>query len=254
MLMEIPKDKKVYFASDNHLGAPNSTDSLIREKKFVKWLNEIRVDAHAIFLVGDIFDFWFEYKKVVPKGFTRTLGKLAEICDAGIPIYYFTGNHDMWVQDYFQKEIGMQIIRSPKEFTINGVKFYVGHGDGLGPGDRSYKWMKKIFTNKFFVWCFKWVHPDVGVRLGQFLSKENKIMSAEKDAVFIDEESEWLTKYCKRKLESEHYDFFIFGHRHLPLDVKLNSSSRYINLGDWITHFTFAELDGKSLSLKKYQG
>ena len=126
MLMEIPKDKKVYFASDNHLGAPNSTDSLIREKKFVKWLNEIKGDAHAIFLVGDIFDFWFEYKKVVPKGFTRTLGKLAEICDAGIPIYYFTGNHDMWVQDYFQKEIGMEIVRSPKEFTMNGVKFYIG--------------------------------------------------------------------------------------------------------------------------------
>ena len=250
--MKVTEGKKIYFASDNHLGAPDARTSLLREKKFVKWLDEIKSNAHSIYLLGDVFDFWFEYDTVVPKGFTRTLGKISELSDSGIPIYYFTGNHDMWVNDYFQTELGVKVITDPQQFVINDKSFFIGHGDGLDPGDKSYKLMKKIFTNKFFKWCFKWIHPDIGVRIGQFLSKENKIMSAKKDAEFIDNESEWLTQYCRKKLQTNNYNYFLFGHRHIPLEVELNSESRYINLGDWITHFTYAEFDGESLSLKKY--
>ncbi len=147
--MKLTQGKKIYFASDNHLGAPNLEESLVREKKFVSWLDTIKKDAEAVFLVGDIFDFWFEYSEVVPKGFTRTFGKLAEISDAGIPIHYFAGNHDMWLVDYCQKELSLTVYNKPKVFTINDKKFFVGQGDGLGPGDRSFKIMKKIFKNPF---------------------------------------------------------------------------------------------------------
>lgn len=251
--MKVKEGKKIYFASDNHLGAPNSEISLVREKVFVKWLDEIKKDASCIFLLGDLFDFWFEYSKVVPKGFTRTLGKIAEISDSGIPIYFFTGNHDMWTENYLIDEIGVKVYREPTEFVINDKVFFIGHGDGLGPGDYSYKLMKKVFTNSFFKWCFKLIHPDIGIRIGQFLSKENKVMSAKKDAKFINNESEWLTQYCRKKLQSKDYNYFLFGHRHIPLDVELNSNSRYINLGDWINHFTFAEFNGKDVTLKKYK-
>mgnify|MGYP003324945139 FL=1 len=164
--MKVTEGKKIYFASDNHLGIPNAKSSLIREKKFVKWLDTIKVDAHSIYLLGDLFDFWFEYKTVVPKGFTRVLGKIAEIADSGIPIYFFTGNHDMWVRDYFQSELGVKVITKPQQFEINEKSFFIGHGDGLGPGDTSYKLMKKFVTNnRLFKWMFRWVHPDIGLSL-----------------------------------------------------------------------------------------
>jgi len=250
--MKVTEGKKIYFASDNHLGLPDSKSSLLREKKFVKWLDFIKEDAHSIYLLGDLFDFWFEYKSVVPKGFVRVLGKIAEISDSGIPIYFFTGNHDMWVNDYFQKELGIKVIREPQEFEINDKSFLIGHGDGLGPGDTSYKLMKKFVTNnRFFKWCFSWVHPDIGVKLGQFLSREKKIMSAKKDVGDI--ENQWLTQYCRKKLETNNYNYFIFGHSHIPVELNLNSESKYINLGDWISHFSYAEFDGKRLILKKYE-
>ena len=250
--MKVTEGKKIYFASDNHLGIPDSRSSLIREKKFVKWLDTIKVNAHSIYLLGDLFDFWFEYKTVVPKGFTRVLGKIAEISDSGIPIYFFTGNHDMWMHDYFQLELGVKIITEPQQFEINQQSFFIGHGDGLGPGDTSYKLMKRfITTNKFFKWCFRWVHPDIGVKLGQFLSKEKKLMSTKKD--IGDVENQWLTQYCRKKLETKHYDYFIFGHSHIPVELNLNSESKYINLGDWITNFTYAVFDGNKLSLKRYK-
>ena len=250
--MKVTEGKKIYFASDNHLGIPDSRSSLIREKKFVKWLDTIKIDAHSIYLLGDLFDFWFEYKTVVPKGFTRVLGKIAELSDSGIPIYFFTGNHDMWVRDYFQLELGVKVITEPQQFKINEKSFFIGHGDGLGPGDTSYKLMKKFITgNRFFKWCFRWVHPDIGVKLGQFLSKEKKLMSAKKD--IGDVENQWLTQYCRKKLETKHYDYFIFGHSHIPVELILSSESKYINLGDWITNFTYAEFDGNKLSLKRYK-
>lgn len=251
--MKIPKGKKVYFASDNHLGAPTREKSFPREHKFVKWLDEVKKDAAAIFLLGDLFDFWFEYRTVVPKGFTRTLGKLAEITDSGIPVYYFVGNHDLWMNGYFEEELNIPVYLKPQEFTLNDTLFLIGHGDGLGPGDKGYKRMKKVFTNPLAKWVFRWLHPDLGVRLAQYLSVKNKLISGDDDIKFLGEEKEWLVQYSKRKLQSKHYDYFVFGHRHLPMEIKVGANSTYVNLGDWIGYFTYAEFDGKQLHLKKYE-
>lgn len=250
--MNVPKGKYIYFASDNHLGAPTPQASLPRERKFVTWLDEIKSDAAAIFLLGDLFDFWFEYKTVVPKGFTRVLGKLAEISDAGIPVYFFVGNHDLWMKDYFKTELSIPVYHEPKVFTFNDKAFLIGHGDGLGPGDKGYKRMKKVFTNPFSKWLFRWLHPDIGMRLGHYFSVKNKLISGDEDAKFLGEDNEWLVQYCKRKLETKHFDYFVFGHRHLPLEIQLNNQSTYINLGDWIQHYTYAVFDGDNLELKKY--
>jgi len=254
MNIKLPKHKKIYFASDQHLGIPNHEKSLIREKKFVQWLDIVKQDAEAIFLLGDLFDFWFEYKTVVPKGFVRVLGKLAEIKDSGITIHFFVGNHDLWMQDYFEKELNIPVYHQPKEFIINNTSFFIGHGDGLGPNDKGYKRMKKIFTNPFSMWLYRWLHPDLGMRLGNYLSTKNKMISGDEDVVFLGEENEWLVQYCKRKLEAKHYDYFLFGHRHLPMTIKLSEKSMYINTGDWISHFTYAVFDGKKLELKKFEG
>lgn len=250
--MNIPKGKHIYFASDNHLGAPNSKASLPREKKFVAWLDHIKADAAAIFLLGDLFDFWFEYKTVVPKGFTRTLGKLAEISDAGIPIYYFVGNHDLWMNGYFETELNIPVYHKPKEFTFNNTTFFIGHGDGLGPGDKGFKRMKKVFTNPICKWLFRWLHPDLGVRLAQYLSTENKLISGDEDAKFLGDDKEWLVQYCKHKAREKHRDYYVFGHRHLPLDIDLGDGARYLNLGDWINHYTYGVFDGKTMALKTY--
>tara|TARA_R110000796_G_scaffold76517_2_gene171102 strand:- start:3012 stop:3782 length:771 start_codon:yes stop_codon:yes gene_type:complete len=248
----LTEGKKIYFSSDNHLGAPTGEASRPREKKFVAWLDEIKNDAAAIFLLGDLFDFWFEYKTVVPKGFTRTLGKLAEIADSGIPIYFFVGNHDLWMNDYFETELGIPVFHKPQEFTFNDTSFFIGHGDGLGPKDKGYKRMKKVFTNSLFKWLFKWMHPDIGLKIGQYMSVKNKMISGDDDATFLGKENEWLAIYAKRKLEEKHRDFFVFGHRHLPLEIELNNKSKYINLGDWIQYYTYGVFDGRTLELKKY--
>ncbi|WJJ96974.1 UDP-2,3-diacylglucosamine diphosphatase [Algibacter luteus] len=250
--MNIPKGKKIYFASDNHLGAPTTEASFPREKKFVAWLDEIKQDAAAIFLLGDLFDFWFEYKTVVPKGFTRTLGKLAEISDSGIPIHYFVGNHDLWMNGYFEEELNIPVYHKPEEFKFNDKTFFIGHGDGLGPGDKGYKRMKKVFTNPFFKWVFKWAHPDIGMRIAQYFSVKNKLISGDDDAKFLGEDQEWLAQYCKRKLEDKHRDYFVFGHRHLPLKIKLNEKSTYVNLGDWVQYYTYGVFDGEQMELKEY--
>lgn len=248
----VPKGQKIYFASDNHLGAPSYESSLPREKKFISWLDEIKQDAAAIFLLGDLFDFWFEYKTVVPKGFTRTLGKLAEISDSGIPIYFFVGNHDMWMADYFKTELNIPVYHKSEEFQLNNTLFFIGHGDGLGPGDKGYKRMKKVFTNPLFKWLFRWLHPDIGMRIAQYLSVKNKLISGDDDAKFLGEENEWLAQYSKKKLEEKHRDFFVFGHRHLPLEINLSNRSKYINLGDWIQYFTYGVFDGNEFELKTY--
>ena len=248
----IPKGKKIYFASDNHLGAPTLEASRGREKKFVHWLDSVRDDAAAIFLLGDLFDFWFEYKTVVPKGFTRTLGKLAEIADSGIPIHYFVGNHDLWMNGYFEEELGIPVYHKPKEFKLGNKDFFIGHGDGLGPNDKGYKRMKKVFTSSFFKWLFRWGHPDIGMRIAQFFSVKNKLISGDDDATFLGEDNEWLAQYSRRKLEEKHRDYFVFGHRHLPLKIKLNDKSTYFNLGDWIQYFTYGEFSGDVFELKTY--
>ncbi|NCT09824.1 MAG: UDP-2,3-diacylglucosamine diphosphatase [Flavobacteriia bacterium] len=243
-------NKKVYFASDQHLGAPTADASLPREKIFVAWLENIKKDAEAIFLLGDLFDFWFEYEKVVPKGFVRVLGKLAEISDSGIPIYFFVGNHDLWMKDYFEKELNIPVFHKPQEFIINQKKFLIGHGDGLGPGDLGFKRMKKVFTFPLFQWFFRWLHPDLGVKLGQYMSVKNKMISGEEDAKFLGEEKEWLVQYSRKKLTEKHFDYFVFGHRHLPLEIKLQENSMYFNLGDWIQYYTYGEFSSGFQLLK----
>ena len=238
--------KKIYFASDQHFGAPTVESSVPREQKFVRWLDEIKLDAEVIFLLGDLFDFWFEYKTVVPKGFIRVLGKLAQIRDSGIPIYFFVGNHDLWMADYFEKELNIPTYRDNKTFLI-------GHGDGKGPGDKGYKRMKKVFNAPFSKWLYRWLHPDIGMKLGQYLSVKNKLISGDEDVTFLGEEKEWLVLYAKRKLETKHYNYFIFGHRHLPIQIEVGTDSEYINLGDWIGYFTYGVFDGEKFELKKFE-
>lgn len=250
--MQIPQGKKIYFSSDNHLGAPTHLESLPREKIFVKWLDSIKHDAEVIFLLGDLFDFWFEYKTVVPKGFVRTLGKLAELRDSGIQIHFFVGNHDLWMHDYFEKELNIPVYHKPKEFVFNNKHFLIGHGDGLGPGDKGYKRMKKVFTNPFSKWLFRWLHPDLGVRLAQHLSVKNKLISGDEDKEFLGEDKEWLAQYSKRKLESKHYDYFIFGHRHLPMKINVGENSTYFNLGDWINYYSYGVFDGEKFELHNF--
>ena len=250
--IKLNKGKSIYFSSDNHLGAPNYSDSLIREKLFISWLDKIKKDAQVIFLLGDLFDFWFEYYKSVPKGFTRVLGKLSELSDSGIKIYFFVGNHDYWTRDYFQKEIGMEVLKKPTEFKINNKLFFIGHGDGLGPGDFKYKFLKRIFRNPLFIFLFRINYPWFGIPLGNFFSRKNKILSGN-NIKFISKENEILYHFCKKKLNVKHYDFFVFGHRHLPLKIELGNNSYYFNTGDWINHNSFLHFKDDSLELKYFK-
>jgi UDP-2,3-diacylglucosamine hydrolase len=245
--------KKIYFLSDFHLGAPDAASSLIREKKIIRFLDEIKHDAQVIFIVGDLFDFWYEYKKVVPKGYVRILGKIAELSDAGIAMHFFVGNHDMWMKDYFQKELNTTVYFEPKEFVFFNTKFLIGHGDGLGPGDEGYKFIKKIFRNKFCQFLFGAMPPNIGIGIADYFSRKSRAKTGKTDEVFLGEEKEWLVVYCKEVLKQKHYDFFVFGHRHLPLDISLQDDSRYINLGDWIKYFSYAVFDGKKLLLEYYK-
>ena len=213
----------------------------------------MKQDAQALYLMGDVFDYWFEYRNTVPKGFVRLLGKLAELTDAGITIYYFTGNHDMWVFDYFPKELGITIFRKPVQHEYCGVKFYLGHGDGLGPGDFGYKTIKKIFSNKFSQWLFARIHPNLGIGLMKYFSRTSRAATGAAVEKFMGDDKEWLVIHSKEILKKEHFDYFIFGHRHLPIDIMLNEKSRYINLGDWINHQLFATFDGKKLEVKEFK-
>lgn len=242
----------IVFASDLHLGVPSYDKSLQREKLFIEWLDMYGSQADEIYLLGDIFDFWFEYKEVIPKNFTRLLGKLAQICDSGKPVHVFTGNHDLWMFGYLEKEIGVQVHYSPIVKEWNGKSFFIGHGDGLGPGDNGYKFVKKIFTNRFFQWCYRWLHPDIGVKIARYFSHSSRKATGDKDKKFLGQEQEWLMQYIKRKQETQHSDYYIFGHRHLPIDQECHNT-RYINLGDWIQDFTFAIWDGKELSLQTFK-
>lgn len=245
--------KKIYFVSDAHLGVPDSNSSRKRELLLIKWLDMIKADAEEIYLMGDIFDFWFEYKTVVPKGYVRLLGKLAEISDSGITINYFTGNHDMWVFKYFGEELNLRIFREPVCRVINGKKFLIGHGDGLGPDDKGYKFIKKMFSNKMCQWLFSLIHPGFGIKLALFFSRKSRVARGDTDEIFLGEDKERLIVYAKTLLEKEHYDYFVFGHRHLPLEIKLSDNSRYLNIGDWIVNFTYIEFDGNNISLNKFK-
>lgn len=245
--------KKIYFLSDFHLGAPDFESSLVREKKVVGFLDSIKQDAAEIFIVGDIFDFWYEYKAVVPKGYTRLLGKLAELTDNGIKVHVFVGNHDMWMSGYFEKELNIPVYHEPKVFERNGKQFYIGHGDGLGPGDKGYKFIKKIFRSPLCQWLFGQLHPTWGIGLANYFSRKSREKTGSADQHFLGEDNEWLIIYSKEVLRQQHFDYFIFGHRHYPIDFKLSDTSRYINLGDWIRTFTYASFDGTDVQLHEWK-
>jgi UDP-2,3-diacylglucosamine hydrolase len=251
--MLLPPGKKIYFLSDFHLGSPDQPSRLIREKKIVKFFDEIKRDAAIIFILGDLFDFWFEYKKVVPKGFVRILGKLAELTDNGIVIHFFVGNHDMWMNGYFEKELNIDVSHEPKEYEFDGKTFLIGHGDGLGPGDHRYKFMKKIFRNKLSQRLFGMLHPSAGIGMADYFSRKSRAAAAKEEETFLGEEKEWLIIYAKEKLKEKHFDFFIFGHRHLPIVHQLNENSVYINLGDWIHYDSYAVFEKGQVSLKYYK-
>ena len=243
-------NKKIYFISDVHLGLHPAEKSFEREKLLVKWLDSIKSNVYELYLMGDIFDFWYEYRKVVPRGFTRFLGKIAEMSDNGTKIYFFTGNHDVWVYDYLPHEIGLTVYRRPVVKVLNGLKFFLAHGDGLGRRDYGYKLLKKIFTNKILQWLFTRIHPNAAVAFGHRWSRTSRFAKGIVAEPFKGEDKEVQIVYAKEKLKNEHFDFFIIGHRHIPFDLKLNETTRIINLGDWINNFSYAVLDGQKLELK----
>lgn len=252
-IQKLPHGKKLFFASDFHLGAPDQISSLEREKRIIKWLDYIKPEAYAIYLVGDIFDFWFEYKHAIPKGFARLQGKLAELTDSGIPVTFFTGNHDMWMFDYFPQEFNIPVYREPKRLEVNGKVLYIGHGDGLGPGDRTYKFLKRVFQNPICQWLFARIHPNLGLSVANMWSRKSRINNNGKDESFQGPEKEWLYLYAKEMEVKSHHDFYIFGHRHLPLDLKVNNKSRYINLGEWVNYTTYGAFDGNDFKLLKFE-
>ena len=244
--------KNIYFLSDFHLGAPNFSDSLLREKKIVAFLDSIKNNATEVFILGDMFDFWFEYKNTVPKGFTRILGKLAELTDSGIVIHFFVGNHDMWMKDYFKTELNIKVYFEPIITERFGKKLYIAHGDGLGPGDKGYKFLKKIFRNKICQWMFGILHPTWGIGLANYFSRKSREKTGTADAHFLGEENEWLFFYSKEQLQKQPIDYFIFGHRHYPIKLAIENSY-YVNLGDWINNFTYVVLNNETLELKKWE-
>lgn len=251
--------KKIYFASDFHFGIPDAAQSKQREQRFVQWLESIRTDAQEIFLMGDLFDFWFEYHRVVPKGYVRLLGKLAELTDAGIPIHLFRGNHDMWAFDYLQSEVGVMLHRAPVVRSFGDKRFYLAHGDGLGPGDRGYKFIKYVFERKINRFLFNWLHPDLGVKLGLFWSGRSRYGNQKPEAVEKENRllenihQSRLAQYCNQVLKDDpRIDYFIFGHWHVEQIHELSPGHYYIHLGDWINRYSYGVFDGEKFTLKHF--
>lgn len=245
--------KKIYFASDFHLGVPDLARSHDREKKICRWLDSIRHDAEEIFLVGDIFDFWYEYHYTVPKGTVRLLGKIAELTDSGIVVHFFTGNHDLWMKNYFSEELHVQVHHAPVLREFFGKQFFIGHGDGLGPGDAWYKVLRFFFTNSIFQWLFSRLHPNLAFYIARKSSKRSRVLTGDSDEKFLGAENEWLFLFCRDYLQTHAMDFFIFGHRHLPLDLDVDGKARYLNLGEWINYCTYAVADENGLRLEKFE-
>lgn len=249
--MELNRNK-IYFASDFHLGNSSAKFNRLREKKIVRWLNHISKDAEEIYLLGDIFDFWFEYKHVVPKGFVRFLGTLAHLTDSGIRIHLFCGNHDLWLRDYFQDELGIIVHKQREKLTLYGKTFMLGHGDGLDPKDKKYKFINSIFKNKFCISAFATLHPRWAIAMAQKWSRSSRASHSEKDMIDLGEK-EPIYQFCLKTLETQNIDFFVFGHRHLVCNKKIKDKTRYINLGYWNIYGHYAVWDGKNLELKKFE-
>lgn len=250
--MDLPSGKKIYFASDFHLGIPDKATSRAREQRLCRWLDEISRDAAQLYLVGDLFDTWFEYRHVVPKGYTRFLGKLAELSDKGLQIEAFTGNHDLWMRGYFEEELNIPVHHGPIRRTVNGKTFLIAHGDGLGPGDRGYKLLKAVLRNPLSQWLYRRIHPDTGVGVAGWLSRLGPKHVDGEEEVFQGPEKEWLVQFCIETLKHEHVDYFIFGHRHIAIEYPLPKDSLYLNLGDWLRYNSYAVFDGHDLRLAYY--
>ena len=240
---------KIFFISDAHLGLYPANRSFEREKMLVQWLDSIKGEASEIYLLGDIFDFWHEYRKVAPRGFTRFLGKLAEMWDSGTKIHFFTGNHDVWVYDYLPSEIGLTLYREPIVRDLDGVRFFIGHGDGLGRGDNGYKILKAVFTNPVLQWLFSLIHPNLSFAFGHRWSRSSRFAKGIIAEPYRGDEREWQVAFARETIKSRPFDYFIFGHRHLAFDIRIGEKTRVINLGDWITNFTYAVWDNKTLEL-----
>ena len=242
--MLLKPGKKIYFASDFHLGIPDEVSSRKREERIITWMDKIFPHTQELYLLGDVFDFWFEYATVVPRGYIRLMAKIAQFTDAGIPVHFFTGNHDMWTFDYLEKELGVKIYRNPIEAEYNGKQFLIGHGYGLGPGDHGYKFIKKVFASRLCQWLFARLHPNLGVGVANYFSRKSRVATGTTEDEYLGDENEWLVLYSKEVLAKKHYDYLIFGHRHLPLKKKVGFNSVYLNTGDWIRYDSYVEFDG----------
>ena len=254
-MSELARGKKVYFASDSHFGVPSKEKSLERERLFIKWLDEIKEDAAEIYLMGDLFEFWFEYKTVIQKGYVRLFGKLAEISDSGIPVCFFRGNHDVWAFDYFEKELNIKIYPDTLIKEIGNKTFFLGHGDGLGKGDNGYKFLKKVFRNRFNQWLFRWVHPDIGTAMGLYWTEKSRAANVNKGLEEVNRAGiERISGFCRSMIEKgEKIDYFIFGHIHKPNIEDINGKAKYFSIGDWITNFSYVVFDGEKVELKYYK-
>jgi len=245
----LPEKGKIYFTSDFHLGLATGSPPVEREKKVVSWLNSVAHDAREIYLIGDIFDFWWEYKLVVPRGFTRFLGTVSEITDSGIPIHFFTGNHDMWIGNYLSEECGMTIHTVPLTVLIDGKKFHLAHGEGLGTKSIGYKILLSIFRNRPLQVMYSALHPSIGIGIGHRWSLSSRLGKGIK-IDFLGEDKEDLIRYARSVLENEKIDYFIFGHRHLAMTYKIQPETIIVFLGDWIKNGSYAEWDGNTLTFK----
>ncbi len=248
----LSKKGKIYFVSDVHLGAPALNNNREREILFAKWLDEIKDDVAELYLMGDIFDFWYEYKKVIPRGFSRILGRIADLTDKGIPVHFFTGNHDLWAFDYLPEELG--VILHTKELIkeIRGKKFFLAHGDGLDAEDKGYIFLKKIFTNKTLQWMFSRLHPNFAFTFGHNWSKSRRLAKINIEKEF-EVNKEGMYKFAENFLKNEEVDYFICGHRHRMSNVAIGQNTRFVLLGDWIKNFSYGVFDGENFELKRYK-
>lgn len=245
------KKGKIYFVSDVHLGAPALSNNHERELRFAHWLDFISDDVQELYLMGDIFDFWWEYKKVVPRGFTRILGRIANLTDRGIPVHFFPGNHDLWVFDYLPSELGVIVHKEELVSVIRDKKFFLAHGDGLDSSDTGYIRLKKIFSNKKLQWLFSRLHPNFALHIAHQWSKSSRTAKFDKEEEF-NVNNDGMYKFAQSFLKQESVDFFIFGHRHKMIDIQLTENSRFVLLGDWIKNFSYGVFDGEKFELKKY--
>ena len=246
----LPEGKSVFFASDLHLGAPDAPASAEREKAFVAWMDSVKPRAAALYLVGDVFDFWFEYRRAIPKGFARLQGRLADWSDSGIPVFLFTGNHDLWMRDYFTQEFGIQVFHEPVRHVWSGKHLVIGHGDGLGPGDTGYKLLKRVFTFKPFQMLYRWVHPDLGIGLASWLSRGSRARTGHEDYAMTDVTREAIYLWAQAEHSAAPADYWIFGHRHYPVKADFpDGRGTYVNLGDWIKWRIWGELDSGGYTL-----